>query len=85
MNTIEKPEIIQVLRHAHDEIIRLRRKIEALEPRAHAYDTIAQIAAISRHDVKVGYGEDPTWRIKKMVDDLVAERMAQKDQADEHD
>lgn len=71
---IERPEIISALRMAHDEIVRLRRQVSILEPKAHAYDTIAQVARLSIQNTNVGYGEDPAWRVKQMVDALVAER-----------
>lgn len=77
---VERPEIITALRIAHDEIVALRRRIADLEPRAHAYDTIAQIAHISRKPVTQGYGEDPAWRVKQIVDRLVAERQAEREQ-----
>lgn len=71
---IERPEIISALRMAHDEIVRLRRQVSILEPKAHAYDTIAQVARLSIQNANVSYGEDPAWRVKQMVDALVAER-----------
>lgn len=71
---IERPEIISALRFAHDEIVRLRRQIAVLEPKAHAYDTIAQVARLSIQNANIGYGEDPAWRVKQVIDALVAER-----------
>lgn len=70
---MERPEIIQLLRVGHDEIIRLRRQVADLEPRAHAYDTIAQIARLSVQHQSQGYGEDPAWRLKDAVEKLIAQ------------
>ena len=75
---IERPEIIQVLRHAHDEVVTLRRRIAELEPKAMAYDTIAQIAALSIHPSNQGYSVDVAWRLKEIVEKLVAERNAER-------
>lgn len=80
MSSIERPEIVNALRVGHDEILRLRRKIELLEPKAHAYDTLAQIARLTVQETQQGYGEDPAWRIKSIVERLVAEREAEKEQ-----
>jgi hypothetical protein len=78
MKKIERPEIVTALRLAHDEIIRLRRKVELLEPKAHAYDTLAQVARLTIHEPMQVHGEDPAWRVKNMVDRLVAEREAER-------
>lgn len=76
---VERPDVINALRMAHDEIITLRRRVEALEPRAHAYDTIARIAALSVNPENVGYSEDVAWRVKGIVERLVAERDAERE------
>lgn len=73
---MERPDIINALRVGHDEIILLRRRVAELEPKAHAYDTIAQVARLSIHEGVRGYGEDPAWRMKSVIDQLVAEREA---------
>ena len=70
---MERPEIIQVLRMGHDEIVRLRRRVEELEPKARAYDTIEQLAGLTVHPAPQGYGEDTAWRMKNTVDKLAAE------------
>ena len=75
---MERPEILTLLRMGHDEIIRLRRRVEELGPKAEAYDTIAQIARLSIQREPQGYGEDPAWRLKQAVEKLVAEREAEK-------
>jgi len=76
---MERPDIITALRLGHDEIILLRRRVAELEPKAHAYDTIAQVARLTAHETSQGYGEDPAWRMKSVIDQLVAERAAESD------
>lgn len=76
---VERPEIINALRVAHDEIINLRRELAEVRPKAHAYDTIAQLAQLSVHREPQGYGEDAAWRVKQMVERLIAEREAERE------
>lgn len=74
---MDRPETVRLLRQAHDEIVTLRRRVADLEPRAHAYDTIA---IQSRLTVKPegGYASiDIAWELKKAVEDLEAERKAE--------
>lgn len=78
---MDRPEIISLLRQAHDEIIQLRRERDALAPKAHAYDTLATFAALSRPATSQGYGVDVAWRLKEAVEGLVAEREAEKAEA----
>jgi hypothetical protein len=80
---MERPEIISLLRRAHDELITLRRQVAALEPKAHAYDTIAQLARLSHHPESQGYSEDVAWRLKQAVDTLVAERAAEREESND--
>lgn len=75
---MDLPETIQLLRISHDEIVRLRAQVAALEPRAHAYDTIALLARQADHPPQQGYGEDPLWRVKQAVEALEAEREAER-------
>lgn len=79
---VARPEIIRALRLAHDEIVTLRRRVAELEPKAHAYDTISRIAALTEPDRPIGFAEDPAWRIKTLVDRLVAEREAERKEAE---
>lgn len=74
---MDRPELISMLRMAHDEIVVLRRTIERLEPKANAYDTIAQFARLSIHPENQGYGEDVAWRLKQAVEELIKERDAE--------
>lgn len=73
---ISRPELLVMLRSAHDEIVRLRRRVEALEPKAHAYETIAQMTRLTIHEPPQGYGEDIAWRLKNEVERIVSERAA---------
>jgi hypothetical protein len=69
-------ELIGTLRQAHDEILKLQKAVDRLTPKAHAYDTIAQIARISQHEQPQGYGIDVRWRMKGAIETLIAERDA---------
>ena len=75
---LDRPETMSLLRGAHDEILMLRRQIAELSPKAHAYDTIAQLARLSEKDQSRTYGEDMAWRLKNAVEVLTAEREAEK-------
>lgn len=77
-NVIERFDIVAALRVAHDEIAVLRDKVRTLEPKAHAYDTIAQVTRLSIHQEQQSYGEDALWRIRHMIDRLIHEREAGK-------
>lgn len=76
---MDRPETISLLRQAHDEVVMLRRRVAELEPKAHAYDTIAIIARHTTPNESQGYSVDVAWRLKEAVDKLVAEREAEKD------
>lgn len=84
---MERTEILSTLRAAHDEIVRLRREIDVLKPKAHAYDTIAAIAGLSVRASLGGEGfaPDPAWRIKRLVDRIEAERRAKRGAEREED
>ncbi len=69
-------ELIGTLRQAHDQILTLQQQVESLAPKAHAYDTIAQLARMSMHEPPVGYGVDVRWRLKAAIEQLIAERQA---------
>jgi hypothetical protein len=72
-------EARQALMVGHDEVIRLRRQLAELEPKAHAYDTIAQLARLTEKDVLRGMGEDPAWRMKAVVEKDAAKRAAERE------
>jgi hypothetical protein len=71
---MDLPETISLLRHAHDEVVTLRRRVADLEPKAHAYDTMAIIARQSVRPESQAYGIDVVWRLKEAVEKLDAER-----------
>jgi hypothetical protein len=62
------PEITQLLTLAHDEIIRLRQQIAALEPRAHAYDTIAKFSRLMPREEVGGHAPDIAFAIRRAVE-----------------
>lgn len=72
------PETISLLRKAHDEVVNLRRRISGMEPKAHAYDTIAILARQSDNYNGVSFGTvDVAWRLEEAVNELVAQREAE--------
>lgn len=75
---LDRPETLSLLRKAHDEIIMLRRERDALAQKAHAYDTMAIVARLSAPAEQQGYGEDVAWRLKQVVEQIEAERKAEK-------
>jgi hypothetical protein len=62
------PEITQLLTLAHDEIIRLRQQVAALEPRAHAYDTIAKFSRLMPREEVGGHAPDIAYAIRRVVE-----------------
>jgi cystathionine beta-lyase/cystathionine gamma-synthase len=84
-NKVERPDILRALRMGHDEIVTLRRRVAELEPKAHAYETISQIARLTVTPaagfISPGsamlFGEDAAWRIKQLVEQIEAERDAE--------
>lgn len=79
---MDRPEMINLFRIAHDEIITLRRHNAELAPKAHAYDTLAAVARLKAETQGEGYGIDVAWRLKEAVDSLTAEREAERAVAD---
>lgn len=75
---MDRPETINLFRMAHDEVVTLRRKVAALEPRAHAYDTIAILARQAEVRTESGYSVDVAWKLESAVNELTAEREAEK-------
>lgn len=76
--TMERPELVRLLRMAHDEIITLRRQVADLEPRARAYDNIDRIIRMIPRAPQ-GHGEDVAWSLKQTVERITAERDAEKE------
>lgn len=74
---VARPEIVRALRVAHDEMLTLQRRVAELEPRAHAYDTIAQMTRLTQQPPECGMRVDPVWEVKSLHDRLVAERTAE--------
>jgi len=74
---LDRPETLSLLRMAHDEVLTLRRQVADLAPKAHAYDTLAAFARL-KDEPSQGYGVDVAWRLKEVVEKLVAEREAER-------
>lgn len=77
---VERSDIINALRHAHDEIITLRRHVEVIEPKAHAYDTIAQMTRLTIPEQIRGGKIDAAWRVKDIYERLLKEREVERPQ-----
>lgn len=70
---MDKIETVRLLRLAHDEIITLRRRNTELEPKAHAYETLAIVARLSAPKENLSFAEDVAWRLKEAVESLSEE------------
>jgi hypothetical protein len=70
---IDGGELNQTLISAHDEIVSLRARLAALEPKADAYDTIARLAKLTVTEETRGYSIDVAWRIKGLLERAKAE------------
>lgn len=70
--TLDRTELIRMLRMAYDEIITLQRAVTDLEPRALAYDNLSRVIGLIPQPER-GYDEDIAWRLKQQVDALIAE------------
>jgi hypothetical protein len=78
---IDAGELNQALISAHDEIISLRARLAAAEPKAHAYDTISQLSRLTVTHEERGYGIDVAWRIKNLLERAKAKEEADAEQA----
>lgn len=74
---MDRPEMISLLQQSHNEIVGLRREIAELAPKAHAYDTIAAVTRM-KPAPEQGYTVDLAWRLAKAVEELHAEREAER-------
>jgi hypothetical protein len=74
---MERLELLRMLRMSHDEIVTLRRTNAELAPRAHAYDTIAQLSRLTENNEPRGMQEDVAWLLKQAVEKIEAERLAE--------
>ncbi|SKB32635.1 hypothetical protein [Sphingopyxis flava] len=74
---MDRHEMISLLQQAHNEIMSLRHEIAELAPKAHAYDTIAAVTRM-KPAPEQGYTVDLAWRLAKAVEELDAEREAER-------
>lgn len=77
-SALNRPNILRLLRAAHDEIAVLRRRCAELEPKAHAYDTLAATVRLSIREGGGYAGIDIAWEIKQTVDRIIQEREAER-------
>lgn len=61
-------ETREALARAHDEIMQLRAANKHLAPKAHAYDTIAQLSRLAAQHESAGYSEDVAALLRKLLD-----------------
>ena len=76
MPSDDRIEMIRVLRQAHDEIVTQRRRLAEVEPKAHAYDTLAIAMRLAEPVSQQGYSIDVAWLVKEAVEKLQAEQAA---------
>jgi len=62
-------ETIEMMRRCSAEIKELRARIAVLEPKAHAYDSMAQILGLLPRPPQ-GYAEDVAWLLDKRIREL---------------
>lgn len=60
---------IEMMQRCVEEIDTLRGRIAALEPKAHAYDSLAQVLRMVPQPSQ-GYGEDLAWKLRREIDNL---------------
>lgn len=65
-------ETLSNYRAAHDEIVRLRRRLSELEPQVRVLNILER--ALFGAPRSEGYGEDIAWRLAREVERLVASR-----------
>jgi hypothetical protein len=75
---MNRPNILNLLRASHDEITVLRRRIAELEPKAHAYDTLAATVRLNVREQGRYDASDVAWQIKQTVERIEAERAAER-------
>lgn len=76
MTSDERVELLNMLRSAHDEIVTLRRENARMAPQVRVLDILER--AMFGPAREQGYGEDIAWRLKKRIDEIIAEREAEK-------
>ena len=64
-----KTNVAEMADAAANEIEQLRTRIAALEPKAHAYDTLAQVLGLLPRQSQ-GYGVDMAWQLRKRAKEL---------------
>lgn len=62
-------QAIEMMERCIHEIEDLRRQVERLEPKAHAYDSVATVLRLLPQPPQ-GYGEDLVWRLRKAIGEL---------------
>lgn len=77
--SLSRPELLTLLRQAHDEIVTLRRQVNELTPRARAYDDISLILGFIPRQSQ-GYGIDVAWRVQEAVAEVEKIREQEKQQ-----
>lgn len=74
LTAMNEQEAIEMMKRASAEIKALRRRIEALEPKADAYDNIAAVLRLLPRP-SVGMSEDLAWRLDRRVEELMAAKL----------
>lgn len=66
-------EAIEMMHRCRDEIRMLRRHIDALTPKAEAYDVLAKTINAMAPRPSIGMGEDVAWALDKRIAELQKE------------
>lgn len=69
-------DTIDMIHRCIEEIEMQRREIDRLRPKAEAYDAITVILGLLSKPPQ-GYGEDIVWRLRKQLDELRQNEMAE--------
>lgn len=70
-------EAVEMMQCARDEIKSLRARINTLEPKANAYDSICTILGLLPQKAQ-GYGEDVAWMLEKRIGEIKKEMEAER-------
>ncbi len=70
MPGMPEQEQIEMMRRCSAEIKELRARIASLEPKAHAYDTLATVVRNLAPGSPQSYAEDLAWRLDKRVAEI---------------
>ena len=80
-STISNDEAVMMMRRCKDEIVGLRRRVDQLQSKADAYDSIAIILGLLPQPQQV-MTEDIVWRIDQRIRELLTEKSEPRTQSE---